>query len=476
MAIGTLPPELFAEQQQLNRQQQMAQLLMQQGQQMPQGQMVSGRFVAPSFFQNLAPLVQSYLGTKLAEKGDKQALELAKKLRQGQGEALADYMGELQGRPAIPERVTEMAGPYGQGVGDGGINVPMPTATIPARPAIEKNPLLANLNVLQNPYAPDFIKQYAMTQLTKGPKYKEFTQYNEKTGNTETYRYDEHSPDPRSTLQFIGISKPAFSPETQARFADEGISIPSQFRGGAVPAGQPSMQPMGQPTGQPAGQPSMGGKPQPTVPEKSKNNVIDRFGYDVFQGPPPPANTPAKELRAIRAEQSKPLTGTQATTVSGATNYLDSLNKYQNYIDTLKPADLLDLQVRRNLLSLHSQVKLTGKEANNLGVLNGGDEKILDAVMPNYSDITVTRQTLNDILVGQKEFGSGVIVSQYRTAEKAVPERLRKYVDIDIKPRTEKPVDKSDTSVRTPKAMFNNQVIVVKNGQWVYEKTGKPAQ
>jgi hypothetical protein len=31
MAVGTLPPELFAQQQQLNRQQQMAQMLMQQG-------------------------------------------------------------------------------------------------------------------------------------------------------------------------------------------------------------------------------------------------------------------------------------------------------------------------------------------------------------------------------------------------------------------------------------------------------------
>jgi hypothetical protein len=79
MAIGTLPPELFAEQQQLNRQQQMAQALMQQGQQQPQGQMVSGRYVAPSFFQNILPLAQMYAGNRLAEKGDERALALAAK-------------------------------------------------------------------------------------------------------------------------------------------------------------------------------------------------------------------------------------------------------------------------------------------------------------------------------------------------------------------------------------------------------------
>jgi hypothetical protein len=57
--MGTLPLELYEEQQALNRQQRMAQALMQQGQQMPQGQMVSGRFVPTSFFQNITPLVQS---------------------------------------------------------------------------------------------------------------------------------------------------------------------------------------------------------------------------------------------------------------------------------------------------------------------------------------------------------------------------------------------------------------------------------
>ena len=52
---GNMSPEEYAQQQALTRQQQMATMLMQQGQQQPQGQMVSGRYVPTSFFQNLVP-------------------------------------------------------------------------------------------------------------------------------------------------------------------------------------------------------------------------------------------------------------------------------------------------------------------------------------------------------------------------------------------------------------------------------------
>jgi hypothetical protein len=123
MAIGTLPPELFAEQQQLNRQQQMAQMLMQQGTQQPQGQMVSGRYVAPSFFQNVLPLAQMYAGTRMAEKGDQKALDLAARLRTRQGEDVKSYMQAM----TPTTTTTEMAGPYG--MSGAGQNIPMPTAT-----------------------------------------------------------------------------------------------------------------------------------------------------------------------------------------------------------------------------------------------------------------------------------------------------------------------------------------------------------
>jgi hypothetical protein len=119
---GTLSPELYLQQQQLNRQQQLAQLLMQQGFQQPQGQMVSGRYVAPSIFQNLAPLAQMYAGTRLAEKGDKQALDLARQIREGRNVTEESILNKVTGTPA---QSTEMAGPYTG-------NVPMPVGVKPA--------------------------------------------------------------------------------------------------------------------------------------------------------------------------------------------------------------------------------------------------------------------------------------------------------------------------------------------------------
>jgi hypothetical protein len=124
--IGAIPPELFAQQQQLNRQQQMANLLMQQGFQQPQGQMVSGRYVAPSFFQYAAPLAQLYAGTRLAEKGDKAMQDLAEALRKGKEEETRAIMEKLSPRDVQ----TEMAGPYTG-------NVPMPVATQTMPPDVQ---------------------------------------------------------------------------------------------------------------------------------------------------------------------------------------------------------------------------------------------------------------------------------------------------------------------------------------------------
>jgi len=102
---GNLPPEIMQQQQALNRQQQMAQLLMQQGQSMPSGQMVSGRYVAPSFFQYAAPLFQTYAGTRLAEKGEKAALDLAAKLRETQSKEIEQFGELMKTDPAAAYRL-----------------------------------------------------------------------------------------------------------------------------------------------------------------------------------------------------------------------------------------------------------------------------------------------------------------------------------------------------------------------------------
>jgi hypothetical protein len=98
---SNLPPEVVLQQQQLNRQQKMAEMLLAQGAQ-PQaaGQMVSGRYVPNSFFQNLQPVANMLVGAYMAKKGDEKSIELAQKLREQEQKMGEQYFEALQGKPA----------------------------------------------------------------------------------------------------------------------------------------------------------------------------------------------------------------------------------------------------------------------------------------------------------------------------------------------------------------------------------------
>jgi hypothetical protein len=154
---GTLSADEFAQQQQLNRQQQMAALLMQQGQRPAQGQMISGRYVAPSFFQNITPLVQTAIGSYLGNKADTEAAKLANAIRQNKGDVEQQIINKMT---AQPETKQELAGPYTG-------NVPMPVAVQPGREADYAGALKM---IQMNPYGVG--KEYVPTilkQLTPEP-------------------------------------------------------------------------------------------------------------------------------------------------------------------------------------------------------------------------------------------------------------------------------------------------------------------
>jgi hypothetical protein len=354
-------------------------------------------------------------------------------------------------------------------------NVPMPTATMAGTPAVAGNPMLANMNALQNPNSPAFLRQYAIKKITEGPKYKEISQYNQQTGNTEIYRYDENSPNPRETLQFIGISKPAISPEAQIRFGDENIYIPPQFRGGA--AGQPPMQ--GQPQGQNAVQvPSqpVAGQPRPATAQP----VALTQDYDYFKAPPAPVGLSGKQAREFVSEQNKPLTGKPADQVTGAINYQKSLDKVQNLLDTYKGPQLLDPNVRAQFKAAIRTAQLQGKEAFGLGVLNGPDLDILEQVISDptaFDAFLKDRSTINKLYNNQREFTSEAIKTNYRASQKAVPSNLRQYVEITPKELTPDSKDgKPKAQVTIQRAILNNEPIETRNGKWVYSKTGKAVE
>ena len=107
MSDGTLSADQAAQQQQILRQQRMAEMLLQQGMQQPQGQMVSGHYVAPSLFQNLAGLANVYMGQRGIEKADKAQIDLANRLRQQGVQESQDIISLMRGRQATPEVVPQ---------------------------------------------------------------------------------------------------------------------------------------------------------------------------------------------------------------------------------------------------------------------------------------------------------------------------------------------------------------------------------
>jgi len=433
--IGTLNPEQMLQQQQILRQQKMAEMLMEKGMQQPQGQMVSGHYVAPSIFQNLAGLANTYVGQRGIEKGDQAQLDLAKAIRAQESTALADYMGELQGKPAVEggiynpqgqittETTRDMYGPNMEL--NAGYKKVAPSQAVPA------NPLLANMNALQNPNSPAFLRQHAMKKITEGPNWAEVSQVNPRTGDTDTYVYDKNSADPKSTMRFVATSKPAITRAEALRLGDEGIGTGGSGNAPVAPASNGVPMAGG-------GVPMAGGGQAPAVKPATvagSSDLVKAYGYDPFKEPTPPS-LPNKDVRQWRADLYKPLSGTAGDQVTGAKLYYDTLTKYNNYVNNLTSTDLAKPSVRQMLTSLHAQVKLTGKEANKLGVLNGGDERILDEVIPNYKDIFVTKENLKKMIQNQQEFGSNIIVNAYGTQQKPVPETMRKYIAV---PKVETP-------------------------------------
>lgn len=157
--LANIPAAYEGDAQELARAQRLAQLL--GNQQMPEGQMVSGRFVPPSWTQQLAGLVNAGAGAYYANQAETQNQALAKKIREGESAAMADYMATKQGKPAVVQE-TEMAGPYTG-------NIPQPMASREVSPAQAPNPMQAYANLYADPRATAKQRELAWNKMNEGP-------------------------------------------------------------------------------------------------------------------------------------------------------------------------------------------------------------------------------------------------------------------------------------------------------------------
>jgi hypothetical protein len=166
--MGDIPLELQPQMQDISQQQKLSQMLLQQGMQQPQGQMISGRYVAPALTQYLQPLFGAYAGSKGMETAEQKQLELAAALRQKQAEIANQYA----------------------------------TAKTPQE----------RLAAAINPYAPKMI-QGAAAEMLKPQKLGEgetISQMNFGIGAYEPVAQGavKISPDVREAMQLLGINKP----------------------------------------------------------------------------------------------------------------------------------------------------------------------------------------------------------------------------------------------------------------------------
>ena len=313
---GNLPPEILQQQQALNRQQQMAQLLMQQGQTMPSGQMVSGRFVAPSFAQYLAPLAQMYVGKSLATEGDKAQADLAKALRQQYASESQQYQDLLRGKqatygPDIPTETYENV--RGQMI----------------NPAVPADPQAAYLfgSTAYNPA----LQAVALKKLTEGPKWEKASFTDEKTGRVREGVIDVNATNPISTFQVGGV-KPEMTPYEQANIriktaelADKGIGV--NLGGGQVMMPQGGTMPVVQ-----GGMPQGGGQvSQTTLPVASADAkftpaTLPKYEYD-------PSMSPA-DNRAAQVEFNKKL----RTNISNAKDSFGILGSAADVLSSNRPS------------------------------------------------------------------------------------------------------------------------------------------
>lgn len=107
-----LAPDLLQKQYQMQQSQRYAQMLMEQGAEQPQGQMVSNHYVAPSITQHLANALKTYVGRKTADDLPNQQAGL-QRAQQAQLQSMFGLGGDSSNAPSQAMAMGEQQGSVG---------------------------------------------------------------------------------------------------------------------------------------------------------------------------------------------------------------------------------------------------------------------------------------------------------------------------------------------------------------------------
>jgi hypothetical protein len=206
------------ESQALQRQKQYAAALLQQNQQ-PQGQMVGGRYVAPSWTQQLNAVLNPLLGAYMLDKADTKLSDINLQNQELARKNIADALRLSKGGE---ETV------YGAGM-EG------PTMEV-KQIAPDSNAAIAKLLRPNATAMESTLGGKLLERQFKDAKWEKVERLNSK-GDTVAGMVDVNSPQPELTFREIGVSKPALSQKDIIDFRDRGINV-----GGGMPS---SGMPMG---------------------------------------------------------------------------------------------------------------------------------------------------------------------------------------------------------------------------------------
>jgi hypothetical protein len=204
-----LDPEL----QGIERQRQLAQALQQRGMQTPQGQMVSGRYVAPSFTQYLANAFDVYGGKTGVEEAEKGMAAYQQRQQKTAQQNIADALRLSKGG----EQTVYGAGMEG------------PTMEV-KQVAPDTNAAIAQLLRPNATAMETNLGGKLLERQFKEPKWEKVERLNAK-GDTVAGMVDVNSPQPELTFREIGVSKPSLTQKDILDFRDRGINV-----GGGMPS------------------------------------------------------------------------------------------------------------------------------------------------------------------------------------------------------------------------------------------------
>ena len=395
--------------QDLSRQRKIAEMLMASGMQQPQGQMISGHYVAPSWAQQLNPLFNAAVGSASANSLDEKQLKLAEALRGKQQEVINEFANATTPQEQLKAASSQYAPSWLQAAG----------ADLLKTQKVGEGENLSRMNFGTGKYdtilsggakLPPRMKEAALTyNLPMNPS--------EWTPEQQKMVANYIPPAERIGLNMRG-----------AELADQGIGGYGGGGGGAG-APRPAMPTIGQ------GSPILAKPGMPTAMPATTANPYEDFNKSIV----PPAGLPPRDARKWAAEANNPLVGDASKQVRGGLDTIDAIDNYRNILKDYSKLSSLSPEQRTNLQSAYYSMTLKAKNANDLGVLNGKDQQILESLTPNPNDIKsllVSNKVLDEQALKQRNLIGKYTLNAYGEQQKKIPE----YVINKIKPVQEAPV------------------------------------